>query len=251
MIALSDREPVEVEPAHVLELDGIAHRFGSRWVLRGCSLRLERGDVVAVVGGNGTGKTTLLRIIATLLRPTRGGARVLGHDLRTDPGTVRELVGLMGYSAALYEDLTAAENLRFAEQMRGRRSDPSTVARTLDEVGLLTHGDSRVRDFSTGMRRRVALARILLAPPALFLIDEPYSALDEEGIELVNSVIRQTKARGGAVLMATHDLSRAAGVVDRTVRLRSGTIEQIVADPAPSLPAAWTPPSADEDSSWR
>ncbi|MGH7444214.1 MAG: ATP-binding cassette domain-containing protein, partial [Longimicrobiales bacterium] len=94
-----------------LALDSIARRFGRRWVLRGVSLRVERGEVLALTGRNGSGKTTLLRVVTTALRPTRGTGRVFGHDLVRSAGAVREHVGILAHSAGLYDDLTAGENL--------------------------------------------------------------------------------------------------------------------------------------------
>lgn len=226
MIARGEAPPRPDDGPAVLELDGVAHCFGSRWVLRGCSLRLAPGEAAALVGGNGTGKTTLLRIAATLLRPRRGGGRVLGRDLVREPQSVREHVGMIGYSAALYEDLSALENLRFAVRMRGRRPAEAELHRVLDEVGLARHRDARVRGFSSGMRRRVALARVLLDPPALLLLDEPYAALDNEGVERVNNVVRRIRAAGGAVLAATHDLPRASGVMERVIRLERGRLHE-------------------------
>jgi heme exporter protein A len=210
-----------------LELDGIAHRFGSRWVLRGCALRIQAGEAVALIGGNGAGKTTLLRVAATLLRPTRGEGKVLGHDIRRGAAQVREHIGMMGYSAGLYEDLTATENLRFSVKMRGEPTSGAGIAEVLREVGLARHADARVRAFSSGMRRRLALARVLLHPPKLLLLDEPYAALDEEGVERVNEVVLRITGQGGAVLAATHDLPIASRVMERTVRLEAGLLAEV------------------------
>jgi heme exporter protein A len=229
------REP-EPEVA-ALTLAGIAHRFGSRWILRGCDLRVMPGEAVALIGGNGTGKTTLLRVASTLLRPTRGEASVLGHDVRRDAGSARAHIGMMGFSAGLYEDLTAEENLRFAERMRGTAVVPGRLAAVLAEVGLTRHADARVRAFSSGMRRRLALARVLLHPPRLLLLDEPYAALDDEGVDLVNGVIARITGDGGAVLAATHDLPLAHRVVARTVRIAAGVLSEVEV-PAPAL-AGW------------
>jgi heme exporter protein A len=215
-----------------LVLEGIAHRFAGRWVLRGCDLAVAGGEAVALVGSNGSGKTTLLRIAATLLRPSRGGGRVLGADLRTDAQAVRRVTGMVSFRAGVYEDLTAAENLVFATRMHGRRPDPDAIARALAEVGLARHAGARVRGFSDGMRRRVALARVLLRPPRVLLLDEPYAALDASGVDLVNRVIHGVVADGGAVLAATHDVERARGVMRRVVRLADGVLHELPSPPA-------------------
>jgi heme exporter protein A len=207
-----------------LELNGIAHRFGRRWILRGLALRVHPGEVVAVVGSNGAGKTTLLRIAATLLRPTRGGGCVGDADLVEEPERVRASAALLAHSPSLYEDLTAHENLAFALRMHGREADARRIRDVLEEVGLVEHAAGRVRSFSAGMRRRVAVGRILLAPPALLLMDEPYASLDPQGVGVVNRLITGVRARGGGVVLATHDLESGAAVTDRILRLDQGRL---------------------------
>ena len=205
-----------------LELDGIVRRFSRRWVLRGVSLLVPAGEVVALTGRNGSGKTTLLRVVTTALRPTRGTGRVFGHDLVRDAAAVRSCVGVLAHHAGLYEDLTAEENLSFALRMSGEAPDALRILDALERVALGAERRERVRGFSAGMRRRLALARLLLRPPRLLLLDEPYSSFDADGIDLVNAFAARIAAEGGAVLIATHELARARGVVDRTVRIVDG-----------------------------
>ncbi|MBI4545492.1 MAG: heme ABC exporter ATP-binding protein CcmA [Gemmatimonadetes bacterium] len=207
-----------------LELDKIARRFGRRWALRGVTLRVAPGEVVALVGHNGSGKTTLLRVAATAIRPTRGSGRVCGRDILREPAAVRPLVGFLGHSPGLYEDLTASENLLFSLRMAGVAADSRAVAGALAEVGLTREAGEMVRYFSAGMRRRLALARLLLRPGRLVLLDEPYASFDPEGVERVNRLVREQRAHGGAVILATHDLARAAEVADRMVELVAGRL---------------------------
>lgn len=218
------------EPA--ISLRGVAHRFGPRWVLRGIDLLVGRGHAVALMGANGTGKTTLLRILATLLKPTRGTGTVLGADLRSEPDLVRERIAYFAYLPALYEDLTAAENLAFSLRMRGQRPEAGEIEQALERVDLGSHGDARVRGLSTGMRRRVSLARVLLQRPELLLLDEPYAAFDESGILLVDELVADVRARGGAVVAATHDLPRTGHLIDRLLRLDGGTLTEEQVPPA-------------------
>jgi heme exporter protein A len=220
MIDVPPDKPPPVAPP--LELGGVAHRFGRRWILRGLDLRVGSGEVVVVIGANGAGKTTLLRIAATLLRPVRGGGRIGGDDLGS--ARARGRVGLLGHSPGLYEDLTPRENLRFALAMRGEKADAARVAPLLAAVGLSDHADTRVRRFSTGMRRRLSLARILASRPHLLLMDEPYASLDPEGVSLVNDTIRQVAASGGGVLLATHDLRSGEGITQRILKLDEGIL---------------------------
>ncbi len=212
-----------------VELAGIARRFGSRWVLKGADLVVGSGEAVAILGRNGSGKTTLLRIVATLLRPSRGSGVVFGHDLAREPDAVRSRIGLLGHTNAIYPDLTAAENLGFTLRMLGRSVDPRAVEATLITVGLGAHANTRARGFSAGMQRRLALARLRALEPQLLLLDEPYSSLDPEGVELVTALIADTRRAGGAAILITHDVSRATSIADRVVMLDDGRI------------APWTP----------
>jgi heme ABC exporter ATP-binding subunit CcmA len=210
--------------SHAVELTGIARRFGSRWVLKGADLVLERGEAVAIAGKNGSGKTTLLRIIATLLRATRGSGSVLGHDIAQKPDAVRSRIGLLGHTNAVYPDLTAAENLGFTLRMLGRTVNPPSIAAALETVGLGAQANARTRGFSAGMQRRLAIARLRMIDAEVLLLDEPYSSLDPEGTELVTRLIADTRQRGGAAILVTHDTPRAQRVADRIVALDDGRI---------------------------
>jgi heme exporter protein A len=210
-----------------IRLDGVARRFGQRWVLRGIDLTAESGEVLVLTGRNGSGKTTLLRIIGTLLRPTRGTATVLGHDTVREGGSIREHVGLLGHNSGLYDDLTAAENLTFSLRMAGRSPDRRSIGAALERVGLTDVADERARGFSAGMRRRLGLARLLLRPPHVLLLDEPYAAFDADGVEVVNAFAREVAAEGGVVLLTTHDLTRAVDVMSRRVHVADGLLAEI------------------------
>jgi heme exporter protein A len=207
-----------------VQLTGVARRFSRRWVLRGADLRVERGEALALMGRNGSGKTTLVRVIATLLRPTRGSGTVFGFDLMREAAAIREHVGVLGHHSGLYEDLTAAENLRFSLEMAGLPNDRSQIERVLEEVGLKHEHNERVRGFSAGMRRRLALGRLLLRRPQLLLLDEPYAAFDPPGVVLINRFVREVAAAGGASIVVTHDYARAKPAVDRVSRITDGRI---------------------------
>ena len=198
-------------------------------MLRGATLTVGSGEIVAILGKNGSGKTTVLRIIATLLKATRGSGRVFGHDLAREPDAVRHRIGLLGHTNAIYPDLTAAENLGFTLRMLGRTVDPPSVQDVLSGVGLASQADARARGFSAGMQRRLALARLRMLAPDLLLLDEPYSSLDAEGTEIVTALIADLRRRGGAAILVTHDVTRARNVADRMVALVDGRI------------APWTP----------
>jgi heme exporter protein A len=218
------KEKLVNTPAYSLAIDAtdVARRFGTSWVLRGVTLRLSAGEVVGLLGANGTGKSTLLRILATLVRPHAGTLRVCGHDVVEAAADARAVIGYFAHAPGLYEDLTARENLRFAASMLDR--DPREVDYALERVGLAGAAEARVRGFSSGMQRRLAIARLILVRPRLLLLDEPYSNLDAAGIELMNSLIAEWAAEGVAALVVLHELSPAASVLDRTVTLVDGRI---------------------------
>ena len=205
-----------------VEASGIARRFGSNWVLRGITLRVNRGEVLGLLGSNGTGKSTLLRVLATLLRPHAGSARVLGHDVVTEAARVRESVGYLAHSPALYDDLTALENLGFAADMLNR--DRREALAALERVELSNVRDSPVRGFSSGMQRRLSIARLMLIRPSLLLLDEPYSNLDASGVELVNGFITELVGEGAAALVVIHEVAPALGILDRTLKIVDGRI---------------------------
>ena len=207
-----------------LAVENIARRFGRRWVLRGVTLEVRPGEAVALMGRNGSGKTTLLRILSTTIRPTRGRGSVFGHELVKEAHDIRPYIGMLGHHAGLYDDLTASENLRFAMRMYGLSVGRAEIESALEEVGLGAEVRERVRGFSAGMRRRLALARLVLRPPRLLLLDEPYAAFDQPGIDQVNAYVRRVVESGGAALIATHDLARARGVAERVVRIVDGRI---------------------------
>jgi len=195
--------------------------FGAAPGLVRASLTVQRGDLLLVRGPNGAGKSTLLRVIATALAPTYGTGEVLGFDLARDRDEIRRRTELLGHRTRLYEDLTAAENLRFACAMHGVA--PSGVSGALGRVGLAEVAGERVSGFSQGMRQRVALARALLRRPELLLLDEPYAGLDAEAKDVVDEAIAEALAEGRTVVLATHDLQRG-GSAARTIAMDQGRI---------------------------
>jgi heme exporter protein A len=205
-------------------LKDVAQRLGFRWALRGVSVSVDAGELVAVVGHNGSGKTTLLRVISTAIRPTRGDAFVFGHDLRRDPDGARALLTMLTNGGGLYGDLTAAENLAFAQRMATGGQDQSAIDGVLERVGLSDTGDALIRTFSSGMQRRLSLARVFLRDARLLLLDEPYNSLDPAGGALVDELLLETKARNGAAVVVLHDLDRSGVVFDRVIELREGRV---------------------------
>ncbi len=205
----------------------VSLRFGSRWALIHVDLAIEPGRTVLLTGENGAGKTTLLRILATALRPTRGELELFGQPARENLAALRRRVGLMTHQSYIYDDLSARENLDLVARLCGR--EPGSSAALLERVGLAPHADRRVRHFSAGMKRRLALARLLLRDPELVLLDEPFGQLDPEGVELVASVVRELRGRGTTMVISTHDIERGLALSDRRVSLSGGRVAAVEA----------------------
>jgi heme exporter protein A len=219
--------PDETTPG--IETRDLARLFRRSPALAGLSVRVEAGTALAVLGPNGAGKTTLLRILATALRPSFGTAEVDGIDVAERPEEVRPRVAFLSHATGLYEDLTAAENLAFAAALM-RVPGPDRAERVgtaLQRVGLASDRGARVGRFSAGMRRRLALARILLGHPRLVLLDEPYAALDAGGMSLVDELLGEWRDTGATVLVATHAAERLEPVIDGWMRLEHGLLVEV------------------------
>ncbi|MFQ5848648.1 MAG: heme ABC exporter ATP-binding protein CcmA [Candidatus Methylomirabilales bacterium] len=207
-----------------VEIRGLSRAYGATWALRGIDLNLREAETLVLLGPNGAGKTTLLKILATLLRPTRGGGKVLGYDLGSAQEAIRERIAVLGHQSYLYGDLTARENLRFFTVMGGKPFSEGGLEEVLHRVELGGHVDQRVRTFSSGMKRRLALARLLLGLPELLLLDEPYTNLDQKTMKLVNAFLQDYRHQGGTAVVATHHLSGGFAVADRIAMLKGGRI---------------------------
>lgn len=207
-----------------VDIRRLSRAYGATWALRGIDLHLPYAETLVLLGPNGAGKTTLLKVIATLIRPTRGGGTVLGSDLEKDRDAIRGRIGMLGHSTYLYGDLTARENLRFFAQMAGTAFSAHILDEALDRVDLGAHADQRVRTFSSGMKRRLALARLLLGLPELLLLDEPYTNLDQQTMKVLNGFLQDYRTQGGTAIVATHHLSGGFAVADRIAMLKGGRI---------------------------
>lgn len=218
-------EPDQRPPA-VATAD-LARLFAGSVGLAGVSLTVEGGRAVALLGPNGAGKTTLLRLLATSIRPTFGTARVDGLDVGRDAALVRERVAYLGHATGLYDDLTARENLDFAAAMLGTPDRGARVERALADVGLAHRADERAGGYSAGMRKRLALGRILLGNASLVLLDEPMAALDPDGMRLVEELMAAWRAVGVCVLVAAHSTERLDDHLDARVTLDRGLVAEV------------------------
>jgi heme ABC exporter ATP-binding subunit CcmA len=198
--------------------------YGSNSVIDGVSFELGSGQCLVLLGPNGAGKTTLLRLLATLLRPTAGSLHIGGIDALREPDQARGLIGMLAHGSHVYEDLTARENLRFWETLRGGDTSRARLGAALAQVELDQVADERVRTFSAGMKRRLGLARVLLGQARLLLLDEPFTGLDRRGRKWVNEFLQGFKASGGSAVVATHSFGGGLGVADRVAILGGGRL---------------------------
>ena len=208
----------------MIQAEHLRKTYGQTAVLDDVSLELGMGQGLTLLGPNGTGKTTLLRIVATLLRPTSGSLRVAGADAVKEPEAVRGAIDMVGHGSWVYEDLSALENLRFWAVMGSHDAGEARLRAALEEVELEASADRRARTFSAGMKRRLALARVLLGRARLLLLDEPFTGLDRAGRKWLGEFLLSFKARGGALVVATHSFDAGMGVADRVAILAGGRI---------------------------
>lgn len=195
--------------------------------LRGIDIRVEPGEFVGLLGPNGAGKTTLLKIVATLLLPTRGEVFVDGIDALRHPGKVRRILGVvLAGERTLYWKLTAMENLLLFAGLHNipKKEARRRAAELLELVGLKDFAHVTVEKFSTGMRKRLAIARALIHEPKVLILDEPTSGLDPHGVEEVWEVLLALREKGATVLMATHNMLEAERIPTRLLIIDSGKI---------------------------
>lgn len=212
--------PAAARPA--IRAERLGKRFGRLWALSHLDLEVVPGESLLLAGANGSGKTTLLRLIAGLHRPTRGSISVFGHDTVGERLESRRQLAVVSHHSYLYDRLTALETVRIWARLLGLRADGTELLERLREVGLADRADVPVGGFSAGMRKRLSLLQTRLKAPRLVLFDEPFSALDRQGQRLVEEWIEEFHSAGVTVVLASHDLDRAAAICDRAVLLRAG-----------------------------
>jgi heme exporter protein A len=208
--------------ALALDVRDVSKRYGRRWALARLSFKLLSGRSLLLTGHNGSGKTTLLKLLATSLMPTAGQLSVLGRDVFTERDAIRSQVSLLTHTNFLYEDLTAEQNLVFLGRLL-KMPAPAEAARfALAQVGLESRAKHPVRHFSAGMRKRLAIARLLIKGPSLALLDEPFGELDPQGIAQMEELINKLKRRGVGIILATHLVDQGMSLCDERLHLHEG-----------------------------
>jgi heme exporter protein A len=220
----------------VVSVRNLSRHYGRRRALAGVSLECRAGTITGLFGPNGAGKSTLLGVLSSVLKPGSGDVHYGPRAGASWGDALRSRIGVLGHDLFLYGDLSARENLQFFGRLYGLSGGDldARVERALTRAALATRGDDRVSGFSRGMRQRLAVERALLHDPRLVLFDEPFTGLDDASVERLVERLRNLRATGAIVVMATHDLDIAESLIDDAVCLQGGRLI-IIPDGADSL----------------
>jgi heme ABC exporter ATP-binding subunit CcmA len=205
-----------------VEVAAVWKFYGDFPALRDISFSVEPGGCMALLGRNGAGKTTLLRIIAGLSRPARGDVKICGAGSRAR--ATRASIGILGHGISLYDELSAYENLRLFARLYGLADDRRAANEWLERTALDRVRDGLVREFSRGMRQRLAVARAFIHDPAVLLLDEPFTALDDRAIALLQDLLRQAMEDGRTIVISTHQLREALELASHVTLLVRGRL---------------------------
>ena len=210
----------------VLALDGLAKQFGDRVAVAKVDLTVQRGEILGLLGPNGAGKTTTISMTCGVIAPSAGTARIAGHDIRTDKAAAKQALGLVPQDLALYEDLSARQNLRFFGQLYGVRGAAlaARVEWALGVAGLVDRADEIVKKFSGGMKRRLNLVASLLHRPTLLILDEPTVGVDPQSRRHIFDAIRALRGDGMTVVYTSHYIEEIEELCDRVAIMDAGRI---------------------------
>jgi ABC-2 type transport system ATP-binding protein len=214
---------------NVIEAVNLTKRYNGITVVNGISFSVARGEIFGLLGPNGAGKTTTILMLLGLSDISDGQARVVGYDPVRQPLQVKRRVGYLPDQVGFYDNLTAAENLRYTARLMGmeRREREEKIRSALAHVGLPDVTDKRVATFSRGMRQRLGLAEILMKEAEIAILDEPTSGLDPQATHELLDIIRELKQHGVTVLLSSHLLERVQSVCDRVALFNQGNIALI------------------------
>jgi len=196
--------------------------YGDYPALKDISLNVNGGSCLALIGRNGAGKTTLLRILAGLSKAAKGSIAILGQDARHE--NARRRIGVLGHGIGVYEELSAFENLRLFAKLYGIADPQKKANEWLERTGLERVRDGLVREFSRGMRQRLAVARTFLHNPSLLLLDEPFTALDDRAIAVLQDLLKTALSEGRTIIMSTHQLREALELATDVALINRGKL---------------------------
>jgi heme exporter protein A len=207
-----------------LESQNIRKTYGHFTALASINLKIRNGEFVTLFGRNGAGKTTFLKVAATLVRPTQGKLHIQGIDVAENSQDARRHIGFLSHNTYVYRDLTPLENLKFFARLYGVDDSEQRLERLLDRVGLRRRMNDPVRAFSRGLNQRVGIARVMLHEPSLILLDEPYTGLDANAVEILNAMLDEAHAGGKTIIITTHDLEHGLRAATRAVIIDRGKV---------------------------
>src|SRR5580704_10834041 len=217
-------------------IEGVWKFYGDYPALRDVRLEAEKGACLALIGRNGAGKTTLLRVVAGFSRAGRGKVQIFGNEPRETE--TRRQMGFIGHGISVYDELSALENLMLYAKLYNLPDPKKSAMEWLERTGLERVRNGLVREFSRGMRQRLAVARAFLHEPTVLLLDEPFTALDDKAIAVLQKLLREALAEGKTIVMSTHQLREALELATHVALLNRGRIAfrgertaQMVADP--------------------
>jgi len=219
----------------ILQVQNLVKKYGDFTAVKGISFDIKEGEIFSLLGPNGAGKTTTISMLSTLYRPTSGDATIGGHSITKDPLAVKQIIGVVPQEIALYEDLTARENLIFWGQMYGLNGKPlnSRVDEVLEQIGLTDKAKNRVKTYSGGMKRRVNIGVGLLHKPRLLFMDEPTVGIDPQSRRSILDTVKDLNKQGMTLLYTTHymeeaeELSDRVGIMDHGELIAIGTQKEL------------------------
>ena len=220
---MMSRPSRDVRP--ILAITEIKKKFGYQYVLKGVTFNLEKGRQTLLLGKNGAGKSTLLRILTGLMRPLAGSIKLNQVEISQNPNQLRRLIGVIFHTSQFYKELTARENLTFFSKLRAIQNLRTKIEHALEQTGLIRFATVPVKNFSSGMLKRLSIARLIVVQPQILLLDEPYTGLDYDSTNFLNAYLKQFKADGGAVLMVSHQIKTCFDNSDAILILEKGVIE--------------------------
>jgi ABC-2 type transport system ATP-binding protein len=219
----------------ILEVHNLVKRYGDFTAVKGISFDIKEGEIFSLLGPNGAGKTTTISMLSTLYAPTSGDATIGGHSVTKDPMAVKQVIGVVPQDLALYEELTAQENLIFWGQMYGLSGKAlnSRVDEVLEQIGLTDKAKNRVKTYSGGMKRRVNIGVGLLHKPRLLFMDEPTVGIDPQSRRAILDTVKDLNSQGMTLLYTTHymeeaqELSDRVGIIDHGELIALGTQDEL------------------------
>ncbi len=207
-----------------IEARGVTKSFGTFDALRGIDLSIGKGEFFTLFGPNGAGKTTFIKLLSTLTKPSTGTLTIAGHDSAKEADRIRGITGVISHDPFLYENLSALENIKFFGALYGVADLDARAREVVAAVGLGKRMHDIVRNFSRGMKQRLAVARATVHEPSILLLDEPYTGLDQHGSKVFGEMLAALKSRNRTILMTTHNIDEGLGMSDRVGIIAGGKL---------------------------